>query len=56
MVYQVVLADGYLVSDDRALLDMGFIQASLAGTYWAADRPAALTERSWRIAWVLGGC
>lgn len=47
MVYQVAIEGGYQVSDDRARLDMGFIQASLAGTYWAADRPAALTERSW---------
>ncbi len=47
MVYQVALEGGYPVSDDRARLDMGFIQASLASTYWAADRPAALTERSW---------
>ncbi|GAA5264459.1 hypothetical protein ACOSOMT5_P0882 [Acidiphilium sp. MT5] len=46
-MYEVELADGYSISDDRGRLDMGFIQASLASTYWAADRPAALTERSW---------
>ncbi len=26
---------------------MGFVLAALAETYWACDRPRALTERSW---------
>ena len=47
MPHTVVLPNGYTVSDDRDRLDMGFVQACLAGTYWAADRPAAQTERSW---------
>ncbi len=47
LMYQVRRADGYWVSDDRALLDMVFIHESLAGVYWAVDRPRVLTERSW---------
>jgi GNAT superfamily N-acetyltransferase len=40
------LPAGYVISDDRARLDMAFVHAALAGSYWAADRPRALTERS----------
>ena len=47
MTHEVSLADGTVISDDRRRLDMAFVHESLAGTYWAADRPRALTERSW---------
>ena len=47
MVHAVTLANGHVVSDDRARLDMVFVHASLAGVYWAANRPPDLTERSW---------
>ncbi len=46
-VHAVGLADGYAISDERARLDMEFVHASLAGAYWAATRPRAVTERSW---------
>lgn len=42
----VTLPNGYTISDDRARLDMEFVHASLAQVYWAADRPRAVTERS----------
>ncbi|MGI4747519.1 MAG: hypothetical protein ACRYFY_15970, partial [Janthinobacterium lividum] len=47
MVYSVNLSNGYVISDDRARLDMEFVHAALADAYWAIDRPRALTERSW---------
>jgi GNAT superfamily N-acetyltransferase len=47
MVHAVRLPNGYTISDDRARIDMAFVHASLASAYWAADRPRALTERSW---------
>ena len=43
----VGLPDGSVISDERARLDMAFVHAALAETYWAHDRPRALTERSW---------
>jgi len=47
MAHVVVRPDGYVISDERGRLDMAFVLASLAGTYWARDRPRAVTERSW---------
>jgi len=47
MVHAVTRPDGYVISDERGRLDMAFVLASLAGTYWARDRPRAVTERSW---------
>ena len=47
MVHAVVLPNGHVISDDRERLDMEFVHASLAGVYWAAGRPRAVTERSW---------
>lgn len=46
MVYAVSLLNGYVISDDRARLDMEFVHNSLADVYWAVGRPRALTERS----------
>ncbi len=46
-VHAVDAPNGHVISDERARLDMAFVHASLAGVYWAADRPRALTERSW---------
>ncbi|KAB0680799.1 GNAT family N-acetyltransferase [Aureimonas leprariae] len=43
----VELPNGYVVSDERPRIDMGFVHASLADAYWAEGRPAWLTERSW---------
>lgn len=45
--YEVALPGVCVVSDERTRLDMEFVQATLAGVYWARDRPPALTERSW---------
>ncbi len=47
MAYTVTLPNGYVISDDRARLDLEQIHRALATTYWAADRPRGLTERSW---------
>ena len=47
MAHTVRLPSGHVISDDRARLDMAFVQRSLAGVSWAANRPPALTERSW---------
>ena len=47
MAYVVDLADGYVVSDDRARLNMEFVHQSLATAYWAMDRSRGMTERSW---------
>ncbi len=47
MVHTVNLPNGYVISDDRARLDMQLVHDSLAGVYWTLDRPRALTERSW---------
>jgi GNAT superfamily N-acetyltransferase len=52
--HTVTLPNGYVVSDDRARLDMEFVHASLADAYWAIGRPRALTERSWANCLCLG--
>jgi GNAT superfamily N-acetyltransferase len=46
MSYEVNLPTGHVISDDRARLDIELILATLATTYWAHDRPRAITERS----------
>ncbi len=40
--------EDYSISDDRALLDLDFICAALAGSYWAQHRPRAVIEKSIR--------
>jgi GNAT superfamily N-acetyltransferase len=45
-VHAVTLANGYVISDDRARIDMAFVHASLRHAYWAKGRDQALTERS----------
>ncbi len=47
MIHSVSLPKGYVISDERARIDMEFVHASLADAYWAIGRPRALTERSW---------
>ena len=47
MTYAIHLPNGYLISDDRARLDMRFVLASLDTVPWGAGRPHAVTERSW---------
>ena len=39
---------GYVVSTDAALLDMDFVCAALAGSYWAQSRPRSVIEQSAR--------
>ena len=36
----------HFISTEAALLDLDFICAALAGSYWARDRPRAVIERS----------
>jgi GNAT superfamily N-acetyltransferase len=38
--------DSHFVSTDPALLDLDFVCAALAGSYWAHDRPRDVIERS----------
>jgi GNAT superfamily N-acetyltransferase len=38
--------DGFVISDERARLDLNRIRQLLAETYWAADRPVAVIETS----------
>jgi GNAT superfamily N-acetyltransferase len=38
--------DTYLISTDKQLLDLHAIQNLLKTSYWAADRPMAMIERS----------
>jgi GNAT superfamily N-acetyltransferase len=47
MVHAVTLPNGYVISDERARIDMAFVHDALAGAYWAVGRPRAVTERSW---------
>ena len=47
IVHAVTLPNGYVISDDRARLDMPFVLDALDGVYWAVGRPHAVTERSW---------
>ena len=47
MPHTVQLPNGYTITDDRTRLDMAYVLASLATTYWAHDRPKHVTERSW---------
>ena len=47
MAYTAVFPNGYVISDDRGRIDMEMVLASLAGTYWAADRPRVVLARSW---------
>ena len=37
----------YVVTDDPAALDFDFIERMLRTSYWAADRPRDVIERSW---------
>jgi hypothetical protein len=39
---------GYVVSTDAGLLDVDFICAALAGSYWAQNRPRPVIEQSIR--------
>lgn len=47
MHHTISLPNGYVISDDRARLNMELVHTSLASEYWAIGRPRALTERSW---------
>lgn len=38
--------DNYTISTDKTRLDTGYIQSKLAQTYWAADIPPSIVERS----------
>jgi GNAT superfamily N-acetyltransferase len=46
--------NGYLLSDDKTKLDLEAICALLANSYWAPNRPRALTEQSIRHSVCLG--
>lgn len=48
------LADGYLLSDDPARLDVGVIHGYLARSYWAAGIPREIVERSVRNSLCVG--
>lgn len=47
MAHEIALADGFVISDDRARLDMEMIHRFLSEeSYWAKGRSRALVERS----------
>ena len=47
MPYEVLLPDGYLVSDDRACLDIDSVHRFLSeDSYWTPSRARAITEKS----------
>lgn len=52
--WRITLPNSFVISDDRDRLDMDFIHASIAASYWAIGRPRALTERSWANSLCLG--
>ena len=52
--HTVTFPNGFTISDERSRLDMDFVHASLGTTYWAADRPRTLTERSFAHCLCLG--
>ena len=47
MTHTISLPNGYVISDDRSLLDMTLVHDLLADAYWAVGRPREQTERSW---------
>ena len=49
-----ILADGYLISDDPARLDVAAIHAYLARSYWAAGIPRDVVERAVRHSFCVG--
>jgi GNAT superfamily N-acetyltransferase len=46
--------EGYEVSDATDRIDVGFVCAALAGSYWAQNRPRAVVEESIRNSLCLG--
>lgn len=46
--------DNYLISTDKALLNLAAIGEMLGASYWAADRPLELTRRSIEHSLVFG--
>ena len=56
MPHAVTLPNGYVISDDRARLDLEHVHRALRTTYWAAARPRELTERSWSNCLCFGLC
>ena len=47
MSYDVALPNGFVITDDRARLDLDEVHRWLSSTYWARDRTAALNRRTW---------
>ncbi|MGN6607704.1 MAG: GNAT family N-acetyltransferase [Jatrophihabitans sp.] len=47
-------ADGLVVSDDKALLDLDRVAAWLAASYWANERDRATIERSIEHSYAIG--
>ena len=52
--YTVPLPGGFVLSDDRARLDMDVVARALADAYWATDRDADLTERAFAHSLAVG--
>lgn len=40
--------DDYTITDDPSVIDLDFIMGALRTTYWASDRPRAVTEKALR--------
>lgn len=46
-IHAVTLPNDYVISDERARVDMAHVIACLEAAYWAIGRPAEITRRSW---------
>lgn len=45
--------NGYIISDDKDLIDWNFVITSLQSTYWAEDRPEEMIKKSFENSIVL---
>jgi GNAT superfamily N-acetyltransferase len=45
-MYEVKLADGWVISDDKTRLDLDLVHSTLTESYWARGRSRAIVERS----------
>jgi GNAT superfamily N-acetyltransferase len=54
LTHAVELPGGFVVSDERSRLDLGFVHAALSGAPWMEERTRAQTERSWANCLPLG--
>ncbi|HEY2042980.1 MAG TPA: GNAT family N-acetyltransferase [Jatrophihabitans sp.] len=54
MAFPQTRPDGFMLSEDQALLDLDRCYEWLAGSYWASDRSRETMERSFQNSLVIG--